>query len=163
MPATTPRKVGKPTTPAAQLAGFIAKFDPVNQRMIRAVRARLRKRLPTANEMVYDNYNFFVIGYGPNDRPSDAILSLVADANGVGICYIQGARLPDPGRILKGSGNQVRSLRLSSAADLRKPAVEAVTAAAIRHSRVPFPSSGKGTLVIRSISKKQRPRRKDAK
>jgi uncharacterized protein YdeI (YjbR/CyaY-like superfamily) len=23
--------------------------------------------------MVYDNYNFFVIGYGPTERPSDAL------------------------------------------------------------------------------------------
>jgi hypothetical protein len=29
----------------------------------------LRQRLPTANELVYDNYNFFVIGYSSTERP----------------------------------------------------------------------------------------------
>ncbi len=55
----------------------------------------MRKRLPSAQEMVYDNYNFFVIGYSPTDRPSDAILSITARAGGVGLCS-QGAKLADP-------------------------------------------------------------------
>jgi hypothetical protein len=48
-----------------QLAAYIRKFSPIDQRLIRAVRAALRRRFPTANELVYDNYNFFVIGYSP--------------------------------------------------------------------------------------------------
>ena len=66
-----------------QLKTFIAKFDAKNQAFIRAVRRALKKRLPTANELVYDNYNFFVIGYCSTERASDAILSLAADANGM--------------------------------------------------------------------------------
>ena len=49
---------------------FIDKFEPKNQRLIRAVRKTLHKRFRTAYELAYDNYNFFVIG-----RPSDAIVS----------------------------------------------------------------------------------------
>jgi hypothetical protein len=82
------------TAPAAQLKGFIAKVDRQNQLLIRAVRRSLRRRLPTATELVYDNYNFFVIGYSPTERPSDAVLS-AAGANGVGLCFIRGARLRD--------------------------------------------------------------------
>src|SRR4026209_2735430 len=98
-----------------QLAAFIRKFSPPDQRLIRAVRTALRKRFPTAYELVYDNYNFFVIGYSPTERPSDAIVSTAAAADGVGLCFIQGAKLKDPKRILKGSGNQTRFLRLESA------------------------------------------------
>lgn len=47
----------------SQLREFIAKFDPVNQKLIRAARKELRERFPGAYELVYDNYNFFVIGY----------------------------------------------------------------------------------------------------
>lgn len=42
-----------------QLATFIRKFSPIDQRLIRAVRNALRNRFPTANELVYDNYNFW--------------------------------------------------------------------------------------------------------
>ena len=92
--ATPPRPAA---TPEAQLRAFIAKFSPDDRRRIRAVRTALRKRLPTANELVWDNYNFFVIGYSPTERPADAVLSMAARANGIGLCFIYGAGLPDPG------------------------------------------------------------------
>ena len=139
---------------------FIDKFEPNNQALIRSVRWALRKRLPTANELVYDNYNFFVIGYCPNERPSDSIFSIAAGANGVGLCFIRGASLPDPHKILLGSGTQTRFIRLESAKTLALPEVEELISVAIAKSKVPLPTGGAGTLVIRSVSKKQRPRRK---
>src|ERR1700735_5664453 len=94
-----------------QLAGFIEKFDSKNAALIRSVRKALRKRLPTANEMVYDNYNFFVIGYSPTERPTDAILSMACSANGVGLAFPYcGTKLPDPHKILRGSGTSNRSI-----------------------------------------------------
>ena len=87
---------------------FIRKFEPAHQAVIRAARKALRKRFPTATELAYDNYNFFVIGYGPTERPSDCIVSIAAAANGVGLCFIHGAALPDPKKILGGSGKQTR-------------------------------------------------------
>ena len=45
------------STPARQLAGFIAKFNPEVARLIRTSRRALRAQLPTAIEIVYDNYN----------------------------------------------------------------------------------------------------------
>jgi hypothetical protein len=146
-----------------QLDGFIDKFDDTNQKLIRDVRKAMRKRLPTANEMVYDNYNFFVIGYSPNDRPSDAIFSIVGGPNGVSICFIQGARLKDPDKLLSGGGVQTRFLRVESAKDLVRPEVEALLKAAIDQGDTPLKPIGRGTLVIRSISPKQRPRKKPTK
>ncbi|MDB4915392.1 MAG: hypothetical protein JWM95_3036 [Gemmatimonadetes bacterium] len=144
----------------AELTGFIDKFDPANGRLIRATRKALQKRFPAAVELVYDNYNFFVIGYSPNERPSDAIVSIAASANGVSICFIQGARLADPKKLLSGGGKQTRFLRLESAATLDLPGVQALLSAAAAESDVPMPDTGRSTLVIRSVSAKQRPRRK---
>src|SRR5437762_12975905 len=101
-------------TPAGaekQLRDFIAKFEPKRQTLIRAVRKALRKRFPTAYELAYDNYNFFVIGYGPTERPSDCILSLAAGANGVSLCFLYGASLRDPKGFLHGSGRKTLVLR----------------------------------------------------
>jgi len=154
----TPVSSQSALSPAKQVASFVAKFDPENQSLIRSVRAALRRRFPTAVELVYDNYNFFVIGYGPNERASDAFVSMAAYAKGVGICFIQGARLADPRKILKGSGNQVRTLHLTSAKDLDRPGVEALFRAAVALSP-PLPKTGKGRTVIKSVSAKQRPRR----
>jgi hypothetical protein len=161
------RATAKPaSTPAGaerQLRGFIGKFEPKHQTLIRAVRKALRRRFPTANELAYDNYNFFVIGYGPTERPSDCIVSMAAGANGVGLCFIRGASLPDPSNVLLGSGNQTRFIRLESVAVLRRAEVEALLAAAVAQAKTSLPAGGRGKLIIRSMSAKQRPRRRMAK
>jgi hypothetical protein len=147
----------------AQLRSFIHKFGPDDQRLIRAVRAAVRKRFPTANELVYDNYNFFVIGYSPTERPTDSIVSIAARANGVGLCFIHGASLPDPKKLLLGSGKQTRFIRLESADRLTHPDVEALIAAAIHRAKIGLPAKGQGKLTIRSVAAKQRPRKKPTK
>src|SRR5262249_16478974 len=130
---------------------------------IRAVRSAVRKRFPTANELVWDNYNFFVIGYSPTEKPTDSIVSIAARANGVGLCFIHGAGLPDPKKLLLGSGNQTRFIRLESASRLGEPDVGALVAASLARSNTPLPAIGRGKLIIRSVSAKQRPRRRPAK
>ena len=146
-------------TPEKQLAGFIAKFTPEMAVLIRAARLKMRKRIPRALELVYDNYNFFVIGYGPNERPRDAIFSLAAQAKGLSLCFLQGAGLKDPKGLLRGSGNVVRSIRLESAAALLRPEVRALIAAALQAAKTPLPADGRHRLIIKSVSAKQRPRR----
>jgi hypothetical protein len=146
-----------------KLKAFIAKFGPKDQQLIQAVRKAVRKRLPTANELVWDNYNFFVIGYSPTVRPSDSIMSIAARANSVGLCFIHGATLPDPKKVLLGSGSQTRFIRLESAGALTRPEVEALVAAAIVKGKRPLPATGRGRLIIRSVSATQRPRRTTAK
>ena len=148
-----------PASPAKQVASFIAKFDPAVAKLIRSSRTAMRKRLPTALELVYDNYNFLAIGYSASERASDCVVSLAAGANGVSLSFYYGATLPDPDGILLGSGNQNRFVRLESAATLSKPAVEALIRAALAQARVPMPTSGRGTTIVKSISAKQRPRR----
>jgi hypothetical protein len=146
-----------------QLKTFISKFAPTNQKFIKAVRKVLQKRLPSANQLVYDNYNFFVIAYCSTERASDAILSLAADANGVSLHFYRGATLPDPHELLLGSGVQNRFIRLQSTKTLSHPEVEALIVAAIAQCKTPLVTSGKGRLIIRSVSGKQRPRRKSPK
>ena len=147
-------------SPATQISGFIAKFDPAVEKLIRQCRAEVRKLLPTAIELVYDNYNFLVFGFGTSERASDAILSIAAAANGFGLCFIYGASLPDPQRILLGSGKQTRFIRLPTLAPLRSPAVLSLLRAAVARANKPLPTKGVGYTVIKSISAKQRPRRR---
>jgi hypothetical protein len=142
-----------------QLAGFVAKFTPEMAALIRAARLKMRKRIPQALELVYDNYNFFVIGYGPNEKAGDAIFSLAAQAKGLSLCFLQGAGLPDPHRLLRGSGNVVRNIRLESADTLDHPDVRALIDAALEKAKTQLPPDGRHQLIIKSVSAKQRPRR----
>ena len=150
-------------TSEQQLRQFIGKFDKKHQTLIRAARKTLRRRLGTANELVYDNYNFFVIGYCSSERASDCIVSIAAAANGAALSFYHGATLPDPQRVLLGSGRQNRFVRVESAATLAQPEVEALIDAALAQAKTPLPATGRGKLIIRSISPKQRLRRKQTK
>ena len=123
------------------------------------MRRALRKRYPTANELVYDNYNFFVIGFCTTERPSDCMFSLAANAKGVGLSFYYGSTLPDPHKILMGGGSQNRFIRLPEVATLSKPEVMALLQAAVAQAKSPLPSTSGGKLIIRSVSAKQRPRR----
>jgi hypothetical protein len=148
-------------SPERRLSGFIAKFSPENAAMIRAVRRAMRVRLPSAIEMVYDNYNFLVIGYSPTERPSDAIFSIAAQARGLTLFFLQGAGVPDPGGLLRGSGKIVRGMRLESAATLDRPEVRTLMKEALRRAKRPMNPRSVHRVVIRAVAVKQRPRRLD--
>ncbi len=150
----------KDESPETQLAGFIAKYTPEIGAQAEAALAKMRARLPGAVQMVYDNYNALVIGFGPTERASEAILSIAVMPRWVDLCFLQNASsLPDPEKLLQGSGNIARHIVLKDASDLDKPAVEALIACALERAAKPLDGTGPGRLVIKSISAKQRPRR----
>ena len=149
-----------PDTPRAQLAGFIAKYSPAIAKEGRAALVRVRRLIPGAVQLVYDNYNGLVIGFGPTERASEAVVSILLLPDHLTLCFIDDApSLPDPERLLKGSGNVVRHIRLTSPGDLDRPAIRALIAEAVKRADVPFDRRQRARLVIKSISKKQRPRR----
>jgi hypothetical protein len=146
-------------TPQRQLDSFLAKFDPKIEKLARMAVAKMRKRLPNAIEFVYDNYNALVVGFGPNERPSDAIFSIAIFPRKVGLCFLQGAKLPDPHKRLRGSGNVVRGMGLDDKDTLDDPRIRSLMEEALRCAKVRMDPKQKRKLVIRSISAKQRPRR----
>src|ERR1700683_3259179 len=120
---------------------------------------KMRKRLPRAIEMVYDNYNALVIGFAPNERPSDAIVSIAIFPRKIALCFLQGAKLPDPDKRLRGSGNVVRNVRVDDISVLDDPQVVTLMDEALHRAKVRMDPRQKRKLIIRSISAKQRPRR----
>jgi hypothetical protein len=147
-------------SPRSQLEAFISKYSPEVAAEGRAALAKLRRIVPGAVELVYDNYNWLVVGFCPSERASDAVLSLVFTPRWITLCFLQnGPALPDPDGLLRGSGKRVRNIRLESAQDLDKPAVRSLIEEALARAHVPIEGAGRGRLVIRSVSAKQRPRR----
>ena len=150
-------------TPESQLRALIAKFDARNQQLIRSVRAALRKRLPTVNELAYDYGSSLVISYTPTEHGMEGIVSTAARADGVSLYFNQAKKLPDPKKLLKGKAGQVRFIRVESASQLKHPDVEALIAAAVEHSTAPVATKGKGSLIIRPTAASKRAGRKPAK
>lgn len=148
-------------SPAAQLKAFIAKYEPSVGAAARSALATMRKRLPGAVEIVYDNYNALAIGFGPTERASDAIFSIAVYPRWVSLFFLQGATLSDPRKLLRGSGTRVRHIVLDDAT-LGKPAVRELMAQALRKARKPLGGEARRRIVIKSVSAKQRPRRHGA-
>ena len=147
-------------SPTKQIAGFLAKYTPELVADAKDSRTRLRKQIPGGIEFVYDNYNALVFGYGPTERPSEAVLSLALMPQWVTLCFLKGAKLADPKKLLKGGGNIVRSVRLTSPRHLEEPDIRVLIRQAIAAATPSFPSGGRvQRTVIKSISAKQRPRR----
>jgi hypothetical protein len=145
--------------PQAQLDGFIDKFTPEVALLTRKLLDKMKARVPGATIMVYDNYNALAIGFGPSDRAGKAVLSLAVMPRWVTLCFLFGAGLPDPHRLLNGSGSRVRHVRLHAAEDFDDPRVQDLLAAALDRSEPPINPTREQQLIIKSISGKQRPRR----
>lgn len=149
----------------AELRGLIAKFASAHQRLIGAMRRSLRKRLPTTHEVVYEYVNLgaVVISFSPNERGYEGVLGIRADANGVKLFFGRGKELPDPEKLLQGSGGQVRWIDVERASTLARPAVASLIEEAIAHNRVPFARAGRGSVVMSpsTSAKKRRRRRPD--
>lgn len=146
----------------AQLSAFIDKFTPHVAVLTRELLEKMKRRVPGATIMVYDNYNALAIGFGPNDRASKAVLSLAVMPRWVTLCFLYGVGLPDPHGLLNGSGNQVRHLRLQTPEAFDDPKVQDLILAALDRSEPPIDPSGEQRLIIKSVSAKQRPRRPKA-
>jgi hypothetical protein len=146
-------------SPQKQLGIFLDRYEPAIAALGRAALAKMSERLPGAVQLVYDNYNALVIGFGPNERASDALFSIALYPRWVNLFFLYGAFLPDPDKLLEGSGKQVRSIRLKDTATLNEAPVQALIATALRQSDVPFDTAVPTRIVIKSISDKQRPRR----
>ena len=134
-----------------QLRGLITKFAPAHQRLIGTTRRWLRKRLPTAYEVVYEYRDCFVVSYSPTDHGYEGVLAIRGSADAVKLYFSSGKGLPDPEKLLQGSA-KARWIHVEGASTLARPAVTSLVDEAIARSPVPFERTGRGPVVIRSIS-----------
>jgi hypothetical protein len=140
----------------AQLRTLIDKFAPAHRRLIGAMRRSLRKRLPTAHEVVYEYRDNFVISFSPSEHGYEGVLAIRGSADGVKLYFNRGMELPDPAKLLQGSAGLVRFIIVEGASTLSRPEVARLIDEAVAHNRVPFVGAGRGSVVIRSTSAKKR-------
>ena len=149
----------KELPPEDQLAAFIARFTPEIAEQVHAILETMRSRLPGAIELVYDNYNALAIGFGPNERASEVIFSIAVFPRWVSLFFFQALALPDPEKLLKGSGKICRHIVLKQPEDLNRLAIKALMDHALKKAVKPLDPKQSHRIVIKSISAKQRPRR----
>lgn len=137
-----------------QLASILSGLPPAMEKLTRAVLPKMRARLPGAVEMVYDKKNSLVIGFCADQRASSVINSIAVYSRWINLYFFEGDTLPDPEGLLQGSGTTVRSLRLTIASDLDRPAVKALVAAALNRADPPLDRRAKGRVIIRQVRRR---------
>lgn len=120
----------------------------------------MQARLPGALELVWDNYNALAIGYGPSERQADILFSIAAYPRWISLFLVGGPRLNDPHGLLKGEGSRVRHIVLEAAERLNDPQVAGLMDQILVGARTPLDPSQPQRTIVKSISAKQRPRRK---
>jgi hypothetical protein len=149
--------------PTPQLETFIARFAPEVAACARACLAKMQRRFKGANVLVYDNYNALALGFCGSERASEIVFSLAVYPRWVSLFLMHGPKLEDPKKLLQGGGTTVRHIVLEGPKTLDDVDVTRLIDQAHALSKVPMPSKGKGAVIIKSISAKQRPRRPGAK
>jgi hypothetical protein len=117
------------------------------------MREWLRKRLPTAHEVVYEYRDFVVVSYSPSEHGYEGVLAIRASAEGVRLYFNRGKDLPDPARLLQGS-SQTRWVAVDGKSTLARPEVTSLVDEAVARNRVPFAPTGPGSIVIRPTTAK---------
>jgi hypothetical protein len=153
----------KTPAPETELRSFIDRLAPKEQKLMRSVRAAMRKRFPTAHELAYDYASHVVVSYSPTERAIESIAAIAGRTDGVRLYLMHGPQLPDPKGLLLGSGTQARYIEVETVRRLAHPDVKGLISAAIDLSTVPLPTKGKGMLFIKSNAAKRQARRKPKK
>ncbi len=141
---------------------FLAKYSSEIATQMEAAREHLASHFPRGYELVYDNYNALAIGYSSSEKASDVVVSIAAYPKWVTLFFLKGVSLYDPEMKLQGTGSQVRSVRLQPPSVLMEEAVQGLIQEAIVPVSARLAAAPPLQTVIKSVSKKQRPRKPPA-
>lgn len=148
------------TNADTQLASYFARYEPPMAEFGKALRAKVRARLPGLHEIVYvyENQDALVISYSPTEHGKDGLCGLKLSPRRAELFFGQGAQLSksDPGKLLQGSGTTVRHVVLETAADFDRAEIEALMAAALKLAKLRLDPGAKGSVIIRAEAQKQR-------
>lgn len=145
--------------PPAALRKFLAPYGPAIARVFLATRKVLLTAAPDATELIYDAYNAVAVAYSFTDRLSEAFCHVAAYRHHVNLGFNQGARLPDPQRLLLGTGANIRHIRIVTVDDLQRFGVRCLVHAAVEQGRR-LNSGGKvgpPSIVKATYGRKRRP------
>jgi hypothetical protein len=118
--------------PRADLEKFLGAFSPEIAKVALRVRAFVLEQAPLAHELVENADDIVTMGYSFTERPGEAFCHIAVHAESVDLGLDDGARLPDPERLLEGSGRRARHIRIARLDDLRQPHVGRFLRAAIK-------------------------------
>jgi hypothetical protein len=133
----------------AYLEKAIGRYAPEVAATAREGLKKLRARFPGARQPVYERRQSLVIGFAPADDGA-AVFSLVLYPRWVRFFFLEGVAIDDPEGRLEGTGNQVRSIRVTErAAILDDPYIRGLMTQALKVAGADL-RTGRGRIVLKS-------------
>src|SRR5215469_3133337 len=109
--------------PGRQLLGYLAPYNPHVSELTLALRRVVLEEAPDAVESIAKGYAV-AIGFSFTGKPlKDGFCHIVTYQTHVNLGFNRGALLPDPNRILVGTGNSIRHITIRNENELEHPAI----------------------------------------
>jgi hypothetical protein len=114
---------------ADEFNALVKRFSPQLQKLARTVRRFVLEEMPSAVEQVKPGWH--AIWYGTTPKMGDIVVVIHLQDRSVNLEFARGATLPDPARLLEGTGENMRHVKIRDEAVLEKPEFLALMRAAI--------------------------------
>jgi hypothetical protein len=110
----------------SQLMTYLQPFNPGVQEIVLWLREFVWDLYPTANELIYDNYNAVAIGWSPTEKVGHTFcnVSIMRTNQNIQFGFYWGSQIDDPQKVLIGNGKQYRYLVVRSKKDFPKPYIK---------------------------------------
>ena len=112
---------------------YLAQFSPAVQAFALQARRLILETVPGVLELVDPSSG--IIAYGFSSRYADLFCSIAPYKNYINLIFGKGSQLPDPHRLLVGTGKYARHVRINKSEDLLRPGVRALLVAAAHLAR----------------------------
>jgi hypothetical protein len=150
------------------LLNFLKPFEEDVKDLVLWLREFVWDLYPTANELIYDNYNALAFGWSPTDRVGHTFCNIAIGrtSKNIHFGFYWGAEIADPEKRLNGNGNQYRYLLVKSKKDFPKTYVKKLLKDAYINSVLKVKDQSqiiRGQTITKSVSAIKRQKKSPAK
>ena len=143
------------------LIKFLAPFGGEIRELVLWLREFVWDLYPTANELIYDNYNALAFGWSPTDRVGHTFCSIAVGrtTKNVHFGFYWGSEIEDPEKKLIGEGSQYRYLLVKNKNSFPKTYVRKLLKEAYANSFAKIKDINQimeGKTITKSVSTKKR-------
>jgi hypothetical protein len=145
--------------PAPQLLAFLEAYDPHISDLALALREVILDEVPDASESIYQVYTV-AVWFGFSGKMKDMFCYIATNAGHVNLGFPRGSMLPDPNRVLEGTGKTMRHIKLRSQRDVERPFVRRYIQTAMEQVRQGATGTGKSVVKSERGVSSKRPAKK---
>lgn len=119
---------------------IVSKVSPHARQLAERARSLIQRVYPAVVEVPWPKQRVIGYGVGPK-KMSEHFCYLSVSRDHINVGFMYGAELPDPGKLLEGSGKLLRHVRITQIDQLSNPALRELIEVASTHRMPARPST----------------------